>query len=100
MNKISTGQGGVLIAEIEASFANGKKNLSFNVHDQTGFINLITSADQLSEVAKLLLLAGNGKTFKVKFYEQEERKIEEKSGGQASDVQDGGGTAKENQRIF
>lgn len=59
------------IARITASFANSKNNLSFNVQEQTGYINLITDASQLAEASKLLLLSGKGKTFTVVFHEGE-----------------------------
>jgi len=61
----------VKIAQITASFANSKNNLSFNVQEQTGHIKLITDATQLAEASKLLLLAGKGKTFTVVFHEGE-----------------------------
>lgn len=65
------------IAEIECSFTNSKNNLSFNVQEQTGYINLITDATQLAEASKLLLLSGKGKTFTVRFYDTNTSEIEE-----------------------
>ena len=57
------------ICEIECSFEKSKRNLSFDIQDQTGYINLVADGTQIANVANLLLLAGHGKTFKVVFYE-------------------------------
>lgn len=65
------------IAEIECSFANSKNNLSFNVQEQTGYINLITDASQLAEASKLLLLSGKEKTFTVRFYDSPRQEVED-----------------------
>ena len=63
-----------LIAEFSASFENSKRNLSFNVQDGTASIYLITDGQQLAQVAKLLLLKGKGQAFKVKIYNELEKK--------------------------
>lgn len=60
-----------LIAEFLAHFENRKHNLAFDVQDGTGYIYLVTDGLQMAEVAKMLLLKGKSKLFRVEIYEEE-----------------------------
>ncbi len=57
------------IAEFLAHFENRKHNLAFDVQDGTGYIYLVTDGLQMAQVAKMLLLKGKSKLFRIKIYE-------------------------------
>lgn len=61
------------IANFIAHFENRKHNLAFDVQDGTAYIYLVADGLQIASVAKLLLLKGKGKTFRVKIYENTKR---------------------------
>lgn len=63
-----------VIAEFEAHFEERKSNLGFNIQDGTAYIYLVADGMQMAEVAKLLLLKGKSKTFKVRICESEFKK--------------------------
>lgn len=63
-----------LITEFTAYFENRKANLSFNIQDGTAYIYLVADGQQIAFSAKLLVLKGKQKPFKVKIYEIDDSK--------------------------